>query len=94
MQRVYILWDKLAKDAVGVMKLHIFAHDAAAVRFFGDVLADSQSSLARHPQDYELKCVAQFDARENEMIKGFKQPQVIITGEQWLAAQPKPEAKN
>lgn len=87
MKRIYIIWDKLAMEAVGIMKLHLYAHDAAAIRFFGDIASDKQSTVSRHPADYELHCIGNFDSREQEMLTPMKRPVVVITGEQWLAAQ-------
>lgn len=37
------------------------ATDAAAVRMVGDTVADPQTSLSRHPSDYVLYLVGEFD---------------------------------
>jgi len=52
MTNVYAVFDKLAQQVIG--GLHLLANDAAAVRFFSDILQEPNSRLAGHPEDYEL----------------------------------------
>lgn len=93
-KRIYIIWDKLAMDAVGatMYQLALHAHDAAAIRWFSDVAGAKDTAIARHPTDYELHCVGNWDPQANDQITGMKRRAVIFTGEQWLASTQKTEA--
>lgn len=37
------------------------AHDGIALRMFGDVVADKNTSIAKHPGDYKLYKLAEYD---------------------------------
>lgn len=92
-KRLYVLRDTLAETILG--GLHLFAHDASAVRFFGDLMSDPNTMLHRHPQDHDLMVIGELiDGLVPEIIP-FTHPQVVITGAAWKAAQaPAPEANN
>jgi hypothetical protein len=81
MNKIFAIYDNLAETIIG--GLHVFKHDAAAVRFFGDLLADPQTLLARHPADHELFCLG--EVYESGVINA--EVRVVITGAAWLAAQ-------
>jgi len=51
---IYGIRDKVA-ESIG-QQVWLFKADAAAIRFFHDVLSDSKSYPANHPDDYELIC--------------------------------------
>ena len=52
MMNVYAIRDKVA-ESIG-QQVWLFKADAAAIRFFHDVLSDAKSYPAQHPDDYEL----------------------------------------
>lgn len=76
-----------------------FGHDAAAIRFFGDVAATPDTLVSRHLHDMELVCLAAIEPdgtlspeQESEMLGVGYVPRIVLTGKSWLAAQPKPES--
>ncbi|WNK13916.1 MAG: nonstructural protein [Microvirus sp.] len=87
MNRIYAIRDTLAQALVG--GLHLFKHDAAAVRFFTDVISDAQTMLHRHPNDHELICLGEVcDSGKDMSVDGFVGgPVVVITGSAWVASQ-------
>lgn len=84
MIRIYAIRDLVSKAILG--GLHFFRHPAPAIRFFGDIASDPQTQIARHPQDYDLIAVATFD-EDTLKLDGFDEPEIVITGAQWAAAQ-------
>lgn len=84
MRRIYAILDTVSDMILG--GLHLFPHDAPAVRFFGDLCADPQTSLGRHPDDHELILVGAIDEHNNMIAL---ERTTIITGKAWNAAQPK-----
>lgn len=85
MKRIYVVWDIVALAVVS--SLLAYAADAAAVRSFGDALSDPQSPYAKHPADFELRLVATIEETVDGPIFTAANA-VVITGVQWLAAQP------
>lgn len=83
-QGVYAVRDVLAMAYIGGLQL--FAHDAVAVRMFGDIAADKASVIGAHVEDHELHKVGEFDTVLGMVIIP-EEPQVVITGAAWLAAQ-------
>lgn len=79
--------DTLSMTIVG--GLQVFPHPAPAVRFFGDVCKDAQTNVARHVGDHELIHLANLIQTDDGVtrIDGFDTPTVLITGDQWSAAQ-------
>lgn len=49
------------KKAESFGELVTFDSDAAAVRAFGDILADNRTMVGRHPEDYQLVRLGYFD---------------------------------
>lgn len=84
MKRLYAVVDIKASLMVG--SLMVFSHPAVAVRAFGDVLSDKGSILSRHPQDFNLIEVGSV-SDEGVVVGG--EPQLVMSGEAWVAAQPK-----
>lgn len=90
MEKIYAIYDTLAKAILG--QLQLFRHDAAAIRFFNDVASQQNTIVGQHPNDFELISLGTLG--EGEFI--FAQREVVITGAQWLAMQEKniTEGKN
>lgn len=86
--KVYALRDIVA-DAL-LPNLMLFAHDAPAIRTFGDILQNKRSDIGQHPADFDLVSLGTFD--EQSGIGGFVAPHLVLTGKQWLAAQPQAES--
>lgn len=49
---IYAIRDTAADSIIG--GLHMFKHDAVAVRFFMDIASDHQTMVARHLADHEI----------------------------------------
>lgn len=84
---LYAIRDVLAETIIG--GIHLFITDAQAIRFFGDIASDSQTSIAKHPGDHELIKVGELHENTGQLI-AFVAPHTVITGSQWLAAQAPP----
>lgn len=80
---IYVIQDTLANQALGGPL--VFPHDAVAVRFFGDIAANPESAVSRYLNDHQLVLLGYFD--ESECKIEVTEPQVIITGAAWAAAQ-------
>jgi len=82
MKMIYTILDAVA-EAIGPIVTH--AADAAAVRMFGDVAADPQTNVYRHPGDYTLLCLGQvYD--DGTIVPAAGGPRIVITGAAWKAA--------
>mgnify|MGYP000559693749 CR=1 FL=1 len=55
-----------------------FQSSAQAVRSFGDAVRDGTSEFGKHPEDYNLFCVGEFDQDTGEVF-GFE-PIHLIAG--------------
>lgn len=84
-QGIFAVRDTLANTIVG--GLYLFAHPAAAVRFFGDIASDAQTSVARHISDHELINLGTLDTVSGVVTPSANGPEIIITGAAWKAAQ-------
>lgn len=82
MKRLYGVYDVKAEDYIG--SVMTFAAHQAAIRTFGDVLADPKSSLHAHVQDYELHHLGDLESPKVGVVP-VSPPAVILSGEQWLA---------
>lgn len=82
-KRVYVIRDIVSDDFLG--GLVSFAHDAAAIRWFGDVAGDETTYVHRHVGDYELWCVGELCDAPGLLVGC--DPLVIITGAALVAAQ-------
>lgn len=80
---IYIIQDTLANQALGGPLL--FAHNAAAVRFFADIASNPESAVFRYLEDHQLVRVATFN--ESECKIEDTEFSVVITGAAWKAAQ-------
>jgi len=83
---LYAIRDKVA-ESIG-QQVWLFKADAAAIRFFHDVLSDGKSYPANHPDDYELVSLGMLDDEGNFMGS----PTVIFSGTQWKQAKDAAEA--
>lgn len=81
-QSLYAVYDLVSESFVG--GVHCFAADAAAVRMFGDALADPASMLAKHPNDFQLACLGQLDLGTGVIT--VPPVRVVLTGEAWAAS--------
>lgn len=88
MMSVYGIRDKVA-ESIG-QQVWLFKADAAAIRFFHDVLSDAKSYPANHPDDYELVVLGVL--ADDGVITSDGCPAVIFTGTQWKAAKDAAEA--
>lgn len=93
---IYAIRDTLAGMLIG--GLHMHRHDAPAIRFFTDVATMPDSGIGRHPNDYELVCLANIS--DDGTIEQWAVPglngdtayakldvRVVLTGAQWAAMQ-------
>lgn len=53
-------------------------------RMFADLVVDPQSQVSKHPGDYELFCVGEFDNETGELSSADK-PLLLVTGPQVLS---------
>lgn len=53
-------------------------------RMFADLVVDPQSNVSKHPGDYELFCVGEFDNEEGVLSSPDK-PLLLVTGVQVLS---------
>lgn len=104
MNKIYAILDKKAQALTGGLQLH--RHEAAAVRVFSDIASDPQTTIARHPEDFELLCLGLLNdedvydekngvtpIRSAYTITATTRPTVVITGAAWKAAQKQEETK-
>lgn len=72
--RIYTIYDRKT-DEISHLQKH--KHEAAAVRSFCDIVADPQTMLNRHPEDYVLVCLGQVN--EDNTITGTARHIEIMT---------------
>ena len=85
---IYAIRDKVA-ESIG-QQVWLFKADAAAIRFFHDVLSDAKSYPANHPDDYELVACGVINDDGSVTTDGC--PSVIFSGTQWKQAKDAAEA--
>lgn len=74
--------DNVTGDLAGPISLQ--AHDAAAVRLFGDVASMKDTMVGRHIEDHDLVSIGILNGETLEIVP---ERRIIISGKQWLAAQ-------
>lgn len=79
--------DTKANDIVG--QTVMVAHEAVAMRYFNDAMSDPSSPLRKYAEDFELRELARIDTDTLELLPSNY---TLITGQQWLAAQPQQES--
>ncbi len=52
--------------------------DAVAHRLFGDLINDDRSTVNKHPDDYSLDCIGEFDDGDGKVQSS--KPQSIVNG--------------
>lgn len=81
--QLYQIRDLVGQSVVGpIITAH---HPAAAVRHFTDLLADKNTMLASHPEDYELLHLGEQDETTGDITS--MRPNVVLTGVQWKQIQ-------
>lgn len=78
---IYAVYDNVADDILG--GLHIHRHEAAAIRFYGDIATLPDSLIGKHPQDFDLVQLGHIN-RHGRIVGEFR---IVLTGAQWAAAQ-------
>lgn len=78
-----VIRDRLAEACGPVM---LFSAVPAAIRSFSDVALDAQTTVGRHPEDFDLLQIALVDEGSGE-VTPCSPPIVLVTGVAWLAAQ-------
>lgn len=81
MKKLYTIYDNVAQAQLG--PIMVFNRDEPAIRIFTDGLADNTTTLGQHPGDYTLLKLGELN-EETAAIIGYLQPEIIITGKQWL----------
>lgn len=91
---IYAIIDLLSRAIIGPLQLH--KHEAAAVRVFTDALLDPdpRNSVHKHPDHYELIQLGWLEENDEEGFRLVPEPRGVLTGKQWLAAQPPEENGN
>lgn len=82
MTRIYAIYDTAAAMTIG--GLHLFRHDAAAIRLFTDIAEMKDSTLGKHPEDFDLRCLGELNEDSCEISPAFT-AEIILTGKQWAA---------
>lgn len=88
-QVLSVVWDRRAEASVGP----IISTTAigVAIRMFEDVVRDERSAISRHPSDYDLVQVGEFDTVTMELVS-LSVPQHIIRGTDLLSPLPELES--
>lgn len=74
--RVFSVYDEKSK-AFG--ELGCCIHDGQAMRSFGDQISNPQSPLSKHPDDYKLYCLGEYDDNSGALVS-FPQPEFLVAG--------------
>lgn len=78
-----VIRDRLAESCGPVM---LFTAIPAAIRSFSDVALDPQTTVGRHPEDFDLLQIAFVDEGTGQ-VTPCSPPVVLLTGVAWLASQ-------
>lgn len=82
--RIYGFHDKKAQAFIGdAAGLVLLKNDVVALRQFADLCKQPDSMFARHPEDYELVSLGEFDS-ETGVITPWAAPSVLGTAAQVL----------
>lgn len=71
--KVYSIFDEKAK-CFG--QPFFMAHNGMALRAFSDLVADKSTSINKHPGDYKLYCLADYDDNSGEFAS-LPQPEFL-----------------
>lgn len=80
--RLFAVRDKVANALIGTV--WIMRHEAAAIRTFTDIASDPQSSINKHPADYELIELGELNETNNAIEPTTR---VVLDGATWAATQ-------
>jgi len=78
---------KLQAMAVYDEKASLFGHPffsvtvGQGVRVFTDYVRDPQSSIHKHPEDFKLYCIGQYDDEAGELVAEMP-PRFIVTAQE------------
>lgn len=81
-RNIYAIIDNKAQDLLGQLTIH--RADAAAIRFFGDIMGNAS---AKHQEDYDLLCLGAIVDHANDPPTIDAETRTVLTGATWLAAQ-------
>lgn len=85
--RVYGFHDRAASAFIGdTAALVLFKHDAVALRQFGDLCRQENSIFAKHPADFEIVSLGEFDTDTGILTPWASGPAVLATAAQVLEA--------
>lgn len=84
MKFLYAIRDNVANE----MSHNVYSHtgDPSAIRMFVDALTDQQSVIAKHPKDFDLILIGQFDETTGHVDGGIG-PALVLTGSSWFDLQ-------
>lgn len=60
MKKLYAVYDTVAEEII-TGPIMVLPNDAAARRFFQDLITDQRSNLSTHPKDYDLVCLGEIN---------------------------------
>lgn len=89
MRLIIAIVDTLANDITGTLTIH--RNEVTALRMWDDIMRMENSQVRMHANDYELQIIGQLD---DETIEIIPQKKTLMTGAQWLAAQPTTQGSN
>lgn len=76
----YQIYDLVAESLIGPPLVE--KNKGPAIRAFTDILADKNTTLGQHPDDYELRFIAIQD-ESTGALQPVTPPQTIATGAEW-----------
>lgn len=84
--RIYAFHDTKAQAFIGDSAgMVLFRNDVVALRQFADLCRQEGSLFARHPQDYQLVSLGEFDT-ETGIITPWAAPAVLATAHEVMEA--------
>lgn len=83
---LYAVLDIVAQDLGPIVS---FKADAQAVRMFTDLLTRGESTVAQHPEDFDLICLGMVaePGDEHEHHRVIDAYRVVLSGKTWLLTQ-------
>lgn len=82
--RMFAVYDT---KAVAYMQPFFYASVGQALRGFGDACLDDKSPLSKHPSDYQLFEIGQFDDNAGS-VEGVSQPKYLGSALDFVASRP------
>lgn len=65
--KVYSVYDRKA-NVYGVPFFQL--NNSVALRSFTDLVNDGRSTVCKHPEDYTLECIGEFDDSDGTLVSG------------------------